>query len=96
MCSPVWRLMRDAQFGPVIAYVMFVDGRPASPSPALRARMAWTSIVGAHDAPVLVTVAPEANWRELDATARREPENRLGAMLSQPGVIAQLARVGAP
>ena len=91
----IWRVMRDPQSGPMIAFVSFVEGRPATGSLAMRARMAWTSIAGAGSAPVLVTVAPQANWNKLDPTARDGLEKRLGALLSQPGVVAQMERIGA-
>lgn len=90
----IWRKMADPQYGPMIAFALFVDGKPVTPSLALRAQMAWTSIVGARVAPVLVTVTPRAQWGKINPTVRDEVEKWLGALLSRPALIGQLARVG--
>lgn len=91
----IWRMVKVPQRGPLVAYALMVDGRPAPGALAMRTRMAWTSVVGARVAPVLITVAPVLNWQKLQPEARDDLEKRLATLLLQPDVLAQMGRLGA-
>jgi len=91
----LWRVAKVPQRGPMVVYAMLVDGRPAPSALAMRVRMAWSSVVGARVAPVLITIVPEVEWPKLTVAARDAVETQLAALLLRPDVVAQLERLGA-
>ena len=88
----LWRVTRAVQHGPFVAWSIWVDGQPAPGGIGMRAHMAWTSLVGTAYPPVLVTIAPEANWSDLSPAQRSAMEQELAVLLRDADADAQIRR----
>lgn len=89
-----WRLLESPDLSRVMAVAMWVNGKPTQPGLADRVRMAWTSIVGAHRAPLVMTATPEVDWGELGEQEKRDMVNRFVQVLqSWPNMSAELRRI---
>jgi hypothetical protein len=87
----VWRLVRGSDPLQAIAVGLWVGGQPTRIGLALRARMAWHSLVGTPFAPVLVTIAPAVDWLKLSTEERRRAERSLTEfLLSHPALPDQI------
>ena len=92
----LWRLMRTARPGSMVAVAIWVDGQPAMGGLATRERLAWTSLGGARIAPVVVAVAPELGQIRITPAAEKAIEGRLARVLAQADISSQIARIAAP
>jgi exosortase A len=92
----VWREVRGVQRGPFIVSTTLVEGQPTAGGLRTRVRMAWASLVGAQRPPVVIAIAPQANWGQQSADARITMEQRLAQLLADQHVVAQAGRIGAP
>ncbi|HVC62136.1 MAG TPA: exosortase A [Acetobacteraceae bacterium] len=91
----LWRLTRLTQPGPMIAVAIWVDGKPATGGLAMRARLAWTSLVGARFAPVVVAVTPELDHTRMMPESERRTVESLVRLLAQADISDQVERIAA-
>jgi hypothetical protein len=78
-----WRIMSSDDPVFTVAVSIWVDGKPARPGLAMRARMAMNSLFGSRFAPVVVTVTPVVDWATLKGGDRLNVEASLPAFLLQ-------------
>jgi len=91
-----WRLLSNPELSSAMAAAMWVDGQPTQPGMSVRRHLAWTSLMGARVAPVLITVTPEVDWSQLTVEKRRDVEHRLAKVLQGwPDMTIQVRRIAA-
>lgn len=89
-----WRVIRTND-PPAIAASLLWDGHAAVQGGiAVRARMAWASIVGGDAAPVLAVLRPEAGWSKLAGLQYARAEQAFLDLLHDPVLISAIARLG--
>ena len=76
-----WRMIRTNQPSAVSAIGIWVDGQHASLGLAARSRLALTSIRGAANAPVLISVVPQMDWASSNPDKRDKLERALAAFI---------------
>ena len=78
-----WRIMSSNDPAFTIGVSLWVDGKPARPSLAMRTRMAISSLFGSRFSPMVVTVTPAVDWEKLTPSDRKEAEASVSAFLLQ-------------
>ena len=87
----VWRLLRSAPPGPILAIAMWIDGQPTRSGLRERLRLALSSIAGAI-APV--TITPDRDWAALSPAERMQAEQQLVGFLQQrPDLTRQIPHI---
>lgn len=77
-----WRIMRSNDPAYMTAVAIWVDGKPARPGLAMRARMAVDSLFGADHLPIVMTMTPAVDWDTINPIARKAVETGLTAFLA--------------
>jgi exosortase A len=92
---PGWRFIRADSPGFFVAAAgLWIDGEPAAPGLRMRWHMAKGSVTGVTHAPVLVTVTPVADWREVDVAHQHQLQRQIAAVLEvHPEIGDQIRRI---
>jgi exosortase/archaeosortase family protein len=91
----LWRLSSTTEPGPMIAVAIWVDGKPSTGGLVAREHLAWTSLVGARFAPVVVAVAPELSHVRMTPASIKAIEGRLAATLARADISGQVESIAA-
>lgn len=89
--APQWRLVQVAEPAFAVASAIWVDGQPAGAGLAMRLRMAWHSLAGGGQPPVVIAVTPVIDWETADVPAQRAVIARLAAFLETDRSLAAQA-----
>jgi exosortase A len=89
----LWQLTRTTRPGPMIAVAIWVDGQPATGGLATRERLAWTSLVGARVAPVVIAVSPVLDHTRMTQAGRDTIRRRLISVLAEADLGSQIERI---
>ncbi len=76
-----WRLLIGTEKPFAMALGLWIDGAPSMGGLAVRASMAWTSLTGGHNAPIVVSVTPVVAWETMTPPVRQKTEADLKAFL---------------
>ena len=92
----VWRMVTGTEEPLAMAVGLWIDGAPSMAGFPVRARMAWSSIMGGHYAPVIISIMPVANWPTMKPPERQRLEDDLTAFLqAHPTFAAQAQALAA-
>lgn len=90
-----WSLVNTIEPDRIAATSEWIDGKPAPGGLTQRAILAWRSVTGSGDAPVLVTIAPPMDDGRMMPATRLRVEAAISALLdANPGLPAQIAAFG--
>lgn len=90
-----WFLVNTIEPDRIAAMSEWIDGRPAAGGLGQRAILAWRSVTGAGDAPVLMTITPPTDDGRMMPATRQRIEAAMTALLdANPGLQAQIAAFG--
>jgi exosortase A len=88
---PGWRVIEASQPAFVAAAGLWIEGEPATPGVAMRLKMARDSFAGGSYSPVLVIIAPVADWPRVDARRKVELERQISDLVAaHPGIGDQI------
>jgi hypothetical protein len=87
-----WRVVRANEPAFVAEAGIWVNGEPMTPSLSMRLGMARSSVFGGAYAPVLVTIAPVADWHHIDTRQKQELERRVTAVVEAHPEIGDQVR----
>ncbi|WP_428486042.1 exosortase A [Rhodopila sp.] len=91
-----WRIMQSNEPAYVLATALWIDGKPARPGVAMRARMAVNSLFGTAYAPLLVTMTPAVSWDGMRPSDLKAAETSLLAFLqAHPDLDSRIAALSA-
>ncbi|HYZ20627.1 MAG TPA: exosortase A, partial [Rhodopila sp.] len=91
-----WRHMTSNDPAYVTAVCIWFGGQAARPGLAMRARMAWNSLGGSPDAPIIATLTPVADWARLPPGQAMKLHMQLESFLSEhPQLTASLGALSA-
>ena len=77
----VWRILTGTEEAYVMALGLWIDGVPSMAGLPVRVRMAWNSLTGGRDSPVVVSVTPVVDWTHMAPPMRQKVEADLTAFL---------------
>lgn len=77
----VWRILLGTEEPFVMALGIWIDGAPSMAGLPVRARMAWNSMTGGRNAPVVVSVTPVVEWTHMSPAGQHKVESDLTAFL---------------
>lgn len=90
-----WFLVNTIEPDRIAATSEWIDGRLAPGGLTQRAILAWRSVIGSGDAPVLVTVTPPMDDGRMMPATRQRVEAAISALLdANPGLPTQIAAFG--
>jgi exosortase A len=76
-----WRILVGTEKPFVMALGLWIDGAPSMGGLPVRARMAWTSVMGGGNVPIVISVTPVVAWAKMSPPERQKVENDLKAFL---------------
>ena len=90
-----WSLVNTIEPDRIAATSEWIDGKPAPGGLTQRAVLAWRSVTGSGDAPVLVTIVPPMDDGRMMPATRLRVEAAISSLLdANPGLPAQIAAFG--
>ena len=91
-----WRILVGTEQPFAMALGLWIGGAPSMAGLPVRAHMAWNSLTGGRNAPVVVSVTPVVEWAHLRPAERQKVEADLTAFLkSHTGWDAQIQAISA-
>ena len=77
----IWRILAGTEQPFAMALGLWIDGAPSMAGLPVRARMAWNSLTGGRDAPIVVSITPVVEWTHMRPAERQKVEADLTAFL---------------
>ena len=95
--SRTWTILEFGMPAGMVGVSLWIDGRPAQQSFALRMHQAWASVFGSNYAPVLISLTPDLDWSKSSVGLRNRARDLITTFVlayrSLPDQVLRLSHV---